>query len=110
MGNASGMIPTSPVSLARSATSSQRPKDRQLIHRSMRKLPSGQPVVLTIVRELLPDASIRFRILMYHPVTAREIFLVLVNPLLDKVLGACGLGNSRTATVEAVDEAKKEVS
>jgi len=84
-------------------------KERRLLHRLTRNLPTGQPIVLSIVREILSDASLRFCVLMYHPVTAREKSACLVNPMLDKVLGACDLGASTTASVEAVDAASKEV-
>jgi hypothetical protein len=87
-----------------------RPAATCLIHRETRKLPSGQPVVLSLVREILPDRSVRFRVLMFHPMTSREMKLVLVNPLLDKILQKSGLGDSRTATAEEVDEARPQVA
>jgi len=85
-------------------------KASRIIHRVTRRLPSGQPVLISVVREMLPDKSIRFRVLMYHPVTAREMQLVLASPFPDRILAACGLGTSRTVTAEAVDAARNEVS
>jgi len=85
-------------------------KENKLIHRELRKLPSGQPVLLSVVRELPPDGILRFRVIMYHPLTSQEMFLLLVNPLLDRVLAACGLGSSLTVPLEAVDAASKEVA
>merc|ERR1712232_215716 len=75
--------------------------------RGVRKLPSGQPVVLSIVREQACGKVTRFRILMYHPVSGRETFLFLTTPLLDDVLAEVGLEHSRLASVEDVD-AKKD--
>mmetsp|Transcript_53825 Transcript_53825/g.93485 ORF Transcript_53825/g.93485 Transcript_53825/m.93485 type:complete len:1909 (-) Transcript_53825:63-5789(-) len=88
----------------------EKPKAFQLMFRTTRKLPSGQPVVLTVVRERLMDTFFRFQVLMYHPVTAREMKIALVNPLLDKVLNACGLEDSKVATVEQIDAKGKEVA
>jgi hypothetical protein len=86
------------------------PQPLRLLHRETRHLPSGQPVALSVVRELLSDDSVRFRVLMYHPVTAQEIQLLLVNPLLDQALMACHLATSREVTPEAIDSAGKEVA
>jgi len=86
------------------------PKSSKIIHRATRKLPSGQPVVLSVVREVLSDGAVRFRVIMYHPGTAQEVGLLLLNPLLDKVLAAAGLhGGSLGTSAEEVDAARKEV-
>lgn len=82
----------------------------RLIHRASRKLPSGQPVLLSVVREVTPDAAVRFLVLLYHPVTARELKNYVPNPLLDKILGACNCGDSATATCEMVDNSRKQVA
>lgn len=62
------------------------------------------------MREVLPDRTLRFRVLVFHPVTAQEMKLVLTNPLLDRILRACGLRDSTTATAEEVDNAREEVA
>eukprot|EP00928_Gymnodinium_smaydae_P028098 TRINITY_DN21526_c1_g2_i3.p1 TRINITY_DN21526_c1_g2~~TRINITY_DN21526_c1_g2_i3.p1 ORF type:complete len:160 (+),score=27.05 TRINITY_DN21526_c1_g2_i3:567-1046(+) len=69
-------------------------RQQVVMHRSMTKLLSGQPVMVTIVREALGDYEVRFRVLIYHPITSKETVLPLMSPLLEKVLGECGLGNS----------------
>jgi hypothetical protein len=43
--------------------------EHRIIHRGVRKLSSGQPVVLSIVREQSNNRLTRFRVLMYHPVS-----------------------------------------
>jgi len=86
------------------------PQPLRLLHRETRHLPSGQPVALSVVRELLSDNSVRFRVLMYHPVTAQETQLLLVNPLLDQALMACQLAMSREVTPEAIDSIGKDVA
>merc|ERR1712190_45163 len=97
--------PMTPIASKASASSpatgsaSKGAKASRLIHRATRKLPSGQPVLLSVVRELLTDRSLRFRVLMYHPVTARESHLVVAGPFVDRILGDCHLGDSRTATI-----------
>eukprot|EP00425_Heterocapsa_triquetra_P033843 CAMPEP_0195122570 /NCGR_PEP_ID=MMETSP0448-20130528/126709_1 /TAXON_ID=66468 /ORGANISM="Heterocapsa triquestra, Strain CCMP 448" /LENGTH=132 /DNA_ID=CAMNT_0040160065 /DNA_START=1 /DNA_END=395 /DNA_ORIENTATION=+ len=82
----------------------------KLIHRSTRTLPSGQPVVLSIVREAVPDSYLHMRVLLYHPLTACEQYVHIETRLLDKVLRVCGLGDSKTVTAEAVDASAKEVA
>lgn len=82
----------------------------QIIHRGVRKLPSGQPVVLSIVREQACGCVTRFRILMYHPVSGRETYLFLANPLLDEVLAQVGLEASRLASVEDVDAKSQQIA
>jgi len=83
------------------------------IYRGCRKLASGQPVMLTVLRELLadgPKSPVRFRVRMYHPVTSRESSIFLQNPLLDQILRSCDLGNSKTATAEVVDAKTKDLA
>jgi hypothetical protein len=82
----------------------------QIIHRGVRKLPSGQPVVLSIVREQACSCVTRFRILMYHPVSGRETYLFLANPLLDEVLAQVGLEASRMASVQDVDAKSQQLA
>lgn len=69
--------------------------------------------MLTVLRELLADgprSPVRFRVRMYHPVTSRESSIFLQNPLLDQVLSACDLGNSKTARAETVDAKSKDLA
>merc|ERR1712039_31387 len=83
------------------------------IYRGCRKLTSGQPVMITVLRELLadgPKSPVRFRVRMYHPVTSKENSIFLQNPLLDQILRACDLGNSKTATAEMVDAKSKDLA
>merc|ERR1712110_423972 len=81
-----------------------------IIHRGIRKLPSGQPVVLSILREQSCGKVTRFRILMYHPVSGRETFLFLTTPLLDDLLAEVGLEHARLASVEDVDARKDTIA
>lgn len=86
-------------------------KASRLFHRQMRKLPSGQPVLLSVVQEqVIAGSSSRFAVLIYHPVTAKEFRLTLPAVLLDRALAACGLGNSMTATAEAIEGKRKELA
>eukprot|EP00929_Paragymnodinium_shiwhaense_P074530 TRINITY_DN38154_c0_g1_i3.p1 TRINITY_DN38154_c0_g1~~TRINITY_DN38154_c0_g1_i3.p1 ORF type:complete len:1818 (+),score=353.11 TRINITY_DN38154_c0_g1_i3:240-5693(+) len=84
-------------------------QDSLLVHRGVRKLPSGQPVVISIIREVLPDTTMRYRVLLYHPLTAQEIYVFLVNPHLDGVLQTVGLGSTLTTSVQVLDEHKDEI-
>eukprot|EP00928_Gymnodinium_smaydae_P028099 TRINITY_DN21526_c1_g2_i4.p1 TRINITY_DN21526_c1_g2~~TRINITY_DN21526_c1_g2_i4.p1 ORF type:complete len:1444 (+),score=284.45 TRINITY_DN21526_c1_g2_i4:181-4512(+) len=85
-------------------------RQQVVMHRSMTKLLSGQPVMVTIVREALGDYEVRFRVLIYHPITSKETVLPLMSPLLEKVLGECGLGNSLFISADAVDRKHKELA
>lgn len=83
----------------------------RVLHRLTRTLPSGQVVLLSIVRECLPDGSIsRLRVVMLDMATAQEASAFVLNPQLDKVLRACNVGDSWTATAKSVDEAGKDVA
>merc|ERR1719316_341384 len=85
-------------------------KISKLIHRTTHKLHSGQPVVLSVIRELISDNSLRFRVLMYNPITAKENSLLLMNPVLDKILALSGVGDSRTVTIEEIDSKSEQVA
>merc|ERR1719281_244370 len=85
-------------------------KISKLIHRTTHKLHSGQPVILSVIRELVSDNSTRFRVIMYNPMTAKENSLLLMNPLLDQVLALAGFGDTRTVTVEEIDRRKEEIA
>jgi len=98
------------AALTASSLPERAPQLLRLLHRETRHLPSGQPVALSVVRELLSDDSVRFRVLMYHPVTAQETQLLLVNPLLDQALMACHLATSRDVAPEAIDLIGKKVA
>lgn len=68
--------------------------DSSLIHRATWRLPSGQPVALSVVRELMEDATVRFHVQIHHPVTSQETDLLLESPLLDRILKESGTESS----------------
>jgi hypothetical protein len=90
--------------------SSGQPLPSKLLRRVTQKLPSGQPVVLSVVREIISDGSVRFRVNMYNPVSAKEMSISLRNPLLDRVLASCGLGSSSSGIAEEVDRRGVDVA
>merc|ERR1712224_181768 len=81
----------------------------RLMHHVVQRLVSGELVVLSLVREPLPDNQVRLCTFMYNPSAAREVSYYIVNLLLDKVLKACGLEDSKSITAEAVDAVSEVV-
>jgi len=76
-----------------------------LMRRTTQKLPTGEPLALSVVRERLSDGTVQLFVLACHPVTGMEVKCVLKNPLLSEVLHSCGIDASGMLTVTTVDAA-----
>jgi hypothetical protein len=74
-----------------------------VLHRATERLHNGQPVIVSVVREVSVDSTWRLSVLLYNPVSAQEATVLLVGSVLDKLLALCGLPNHREITAEQLD-------
>jgi hypothetical protein len=79
------------------------PAPVRVLHRATERLHNGQPVIVSVVREVSVDSTWRLSVLLYNPVSAQEATVLLVGSVLDKLLAVCGLPNHREITAEHLD-------
>jgi hypothetical protein len=79
------------------------PAPVRVLHRATERLHNGQPVIVSVVREVSVDSTWRLSVLLYNPVSAQEATVLLVGSVLDKLLSACGLPNHGEITAEHLD-------